>query len=157
MLRFHCRRVYFSLGKENPPQPPAAANIGAVETACKINGNGFFPLREAFSKRAGSSESPALFSKSATAFSVPERGEEAALTHHQLHVLSSRSAGPAGPSTHPKGEKGEKCSTTAGQEPSLVQKPPGSGAAAGMAGKAKDLGLTELGSKSSTPFRAQWG
>ena len=34
-----------NVGRENHPQPPAAADTDVVETACEINGNGFFPLR----------------------------------------------------------------------------------------------------------------
>lgn len=33
-----------NVGRENHPQPPAVANTDVMETACEINGNGFFPL-----------------------------------------------------------------------------------------------------------------
>lgn len=33
-----------NVGRENHPQPPAAANTDMVETGCEINGDGFFPL-----------------------------------------------------------------------------------------------------------------
>lgn len=33
-----------NVGRKNLPQPPAAANTHVVETACEINGNGFFSL-----------------------------------------------------------------------------------------------------------------
>lgn len=88
-----------NVGRKNHPQPPA--NTDVVETACEINGNGFFALQGASIKRAGNSESPASSSQSATTCGVSaRRGRGGTVPPHVP------TAGPTGRGARPRGEEG---------------------------------------------------
>lgn len=91
-----------NVGRENYPQPPAAAKPDVVETACETNGDGILPLPGAEQPSAKGLETQSLLPAPARVPQSPacwERREGVELTQHQPHV-------PTGPSTQPPGREG---------------------------------------------------